>query len=289
LTKKKIAENKDFSNFMESMEETFGDSFEDMFVEETSETEEIPKEIISTGAISLDISIGIGGIPKSKICTIFGAYASGKTTLALSIAKKFIEHKDKVLYIDVENMTDFEYIQQVSGKGITSKDIVLVQPDTGEDAFKTAEMGINSKEFGLIIFDSVGAIAPKKEKEDEFEDVNVAVTARLLTKFLRRNAYNIRVNNIAFIFINQVRDSIGSYMGGYEMPGGEALKHYASLIIFMGKGQTIKQGKEDIGIMTKFVIKKNKLAAPYRTANLPIIFGKGVDYYRDLLDFGKLL
>jgi recombination protein RecA len=269
---------------------TFLDNIKDKYGEEIIVATEPEKvEAIPTGAVSLDASIGIGGIPRGKITEIFGAESSGKTTLALSICKNAVNQDLKVLYIDVENMIDYSYAYTLVGQKLDPEHFIILQPDTAEDAFSMAEDGIDSGQFGLVVFDSIGALAPKKEKEDEFADANVALVPRLMSKFLRRNAFKIRTNNIAFLFINQVRDTIGSYMQTYSMPGGHALKHYCSVIMMLSKGIDIKAGNEVIGINTKFSIKKNKLAPPFRTFIIPIIFGKGVDTSRDLLSFAEML
>ena len=245
-------------------------------------------EVIPTGSLSLDVSTGIGGIPKGKITELFGPEGVGKTTLALEIARNAIENGEKVLYIDVENMIDYDYASHIS-RDEKFDSLIIVQPDTAEDSFMVAEAGINSEEFSLIIFDSIGGLAPLKEKEDDFGDANVALVPRLLSKFLRRTSYAIRTKNIAFLFLNQVRDKIGSYVQGYETPGGHALKHYSSLIIALSKGREIRAGDKKIGMFTKFVIKKNKLASPFRSHVIPFIFGEGVDRLKDFLTFAEMI
>lgn len=253
-------------------------------------------DVIPTGSISLDASIGIGGIPKGKISVIYGPESSGKTTACLSIVKNAIAKNNKVLYIDTESGLDYNYIKAIVGDFDTSQ-LVIAQPDIAEDALQIAEFGIRGDEklgilpgeFDVIIIDSLGATASEKEKEKELTDVTVAGISKLVTVFLKRNAIEIGKHKIAFIFVNQVRDNIGSYMGGYTMPGGHALKHFSSLIIYFGKGEAIKQDKQTIGMYTKFTIKKNKLSAPFRSFELPIIFGGGIDYFRDLIDFAEML
>jgi recombination protein RecA len=180
----------------------------------------------------------------------------------------------------------YDYIRALVDQDFSLDNILLVQPETAEQAFEIAEQGIQSKEFELIIFDSIGGLAPQKEKEDEFTDANVALVPRLLSKFLLRTAFNVRNNNVAFLFLNQVRDNIGSYMKSYTLPGGHALKHFCSIMVSMSKGEQIKFGDEIVGITSKFTVKKNKLAPPFRSFYLSIFFGKGIDTTRDLVEFG---
>lgn len=259
----------------------------DFIVEEANQSDKL--EFIPTGSIALDFATGIGGIPVGRFSELDGPESVGKSTVALSIASNCIKQGGKVLYIDVENTMDYNYIRALVNADFSLDNILLVQPDTAEQAFEIAEKGIYSKEFRLIVFDSIGGLAPQKEKEDEFTDANVALIPRLLSKFLRRNSFVVRTNNVAFLFLNQVRDNIGSYTHGYVLPGGHALKHFSSLMVSMSKGEQIKFGDEIVGVVSKFTVKKNKLAPPFRSFFIPIIFGKGVDSIRDLVDFSVTL
>lgn len=255
-------------------------------------------EVISTGSLSLDISLGIGGIPVGMYTEISGPESSGKTTTALTIVREAIKAGKKVMYIDVERALDYGYTRQIIGDDVhiitdleeidDDVELVVTSPELAEEALGIAEAAIDSGIFGLVILDSIGALAPKKEKEDNLEDSNVALTPRLLTKWLRRNSYSVKNNRVAFVFLNQVRAKIGSYMGGYETPGGYALKHYIGARIEFRKGKKIEStNREKIGVLTKFTITKNKKAPPYRSGILPIMYGTGIDYYRDVLEFTK--
>ncbi len=266
-------------SFLDYIVDKYGSNF---IVEDSVEK----LDFIPTGSPSLDFSIGIGGIPVGRFSEIDGPESVGKSTLALSIANNCIKQGNKVLYVDVENTMDYNYIRSLIDADFTIDNILLVRPDTAEQAFEISEKGILSNEFKLIIFDSIGGLAPQKEKEDEFTDANVALVSRLLSKFLRRTSFAVRANNVAFLFLNQVRDNIGSYTHGYTLPGGHALKHFCSLMISMTKGEQIKFGDEIVGTISKFSIKKNKVAPPFRSFFIPIMFGKGVDTYRDLVEFG---
>jgi len=243
---------------------------------------------IPTGSISLDVSIGIGGIPQGRFTEIYGSESSGKTTLALSICKNALKYAYRILYIDAEQGLDESFIDRLVGEH-DKKQLTIFRPETMEQAMQLAELAIQSKEFGLVVLDSIGSLAPKKVKEDELSDANVALLARMMTTFVQRNAYDLRYSNTAFVGINQVRDKIGAYHPTFETPGGHTWKHQASLRIQLSRVEDIIAGDEKIGIITKFVIKKNKLAPPFRTFTFPIIFGKGVDTSRDLVEFAQLL
>lgn len=271
------------------MDSTFLSDIVDKFGEIVLVDSKDVVDVIPTGSISLDVSIGVGGIPRGKITEVAGAESSGKTTLAISVVKNALKLGLKSLYIDAENMLDYGLLKDMVGQEFNKDQLVILNPETAEDAFNMIEMGLRSGDFELIILDSVGSMAPKKEQEDDFEDANVALLARLVSKFLRRNAHVIAEKNIALLLLNQVRSKIGSYMASYETPGGHALKHFASLRISLSRGQEMKVGNETVGIMTKFVIKKNKLSAPFRSFTIPIVFGKGIDEYSDAVDFCSML
>lgn len=270
--------------FEDLMRDAFQEEYEDVFVTD----EEV--ESFSTGAMSLDVSLGVGGIPKGRISVIDGPESVGKTTIAFSIIRNaLLSSPLRALYIDIENQMMLDYVPDLLGPNVDSARLVIAKPDTSDDAFNIAEAGIKSKAFSVIVFDSVAALAPIEEKEKDFEDANMAIIPRDIAKFLRRNVYAIRTTNLAFIFLNQVRDNIGSYVKSYSTPGGHALKHFASIIISLSKASEIKMGDETVGIMTKFTVKKNKLASPYRSHMIPIMFGKGVDSGRDAITFAELL
>ncbi len=270
-------------SFNVQMEELYGDDITKVFI-----TDEEPLQFISTGAISLDVSIG-GGIPIGRYTTIDGVESSGKSTLAVSICKNCIErYGKKALYIDQENQMVYDYILQLLGEENRDK-FVLTKPSTSDEAFKMIEAGIETEEFGVIILDTVAALSPIEEQEKDFDKASMAIIPRDLAKFFRRNSFKLRTKKVAVVFINQVRDLIGSYVKAYSNPGGHALKHYSSVIISMSKGQEIKVGEDTIGILSKFVVKKNKIAPPFRTHMIPIIFGTGVDTLRDMIDFSATL
>ena len=245
---------------------------------------------ISTGSLSLDISTGIGGIPLRKFTEIYGLEATGKTTLALSIAKNFINAGYAVLYVDIEQAVDLDRARHIIGDAIddTTK-FVLLQPHIMEEALTICELAIESGQFGLILVDSIAAMLPKKVQDDDLTDANVALLTRQFGIFLSRNAYKIRKYDVAFVGINQVRDKIGSYFGGFNTPGGHEWKHLCSLRIELRPGVKIEVGEDIVGVMSKFVVVKNKLAPPFRSQTFPIVFTEGIDYEYDVLEFASYL
>jgi recombination protein RecA len=291
--KTKVIDTRDLphssSSFISAIIEKYGEDI-------IEKNEDIPLrelKVIPTGSISLDISTGIGGIPRGRFTEIFGVESSAKTSLCLSIAKQAINMGYKVLYVEPENTLDHKYIAEIAGT-LNTDFFVLAQPETAEQALFICEAGIKSKEFQLIILDSVAALAPEVEKTDDPDKAHVALIPRKISAFLRRNAYDVRSSDIAFIFVNQVRDKIGTYMGGVDTPGGHALKHFLALRIQLARIEDIekvidKDHKEKIGINSKFTIKKNKLARPFRTFFFPFMFGKGIDYVTDLVNFSEML
>jgi len=245
--------------------------------------------VVSTGSLSLDVSTGVGGIPFGRFTEIWGPEQSAKTSLCFSISREALKKKYKILYVDVENSVDFSYMHNIIGEYYDKDNFLILQPKSAEDALDLAEMGIDGK-FDLVFFDSIGAISPQKELEDEIEKQHIGLAPRLTNQFLRKTAYKIRDNETAFVFTNQVRANIGSYVGGYSSPAGYALKHYVSLIIYLGKGEWIKDVEgEKIGHKVKFTIQKNKLAKPYRSAETTVMYGSGIDRIRDIIDFAGLL
>lgn len=267
--------------------------FMDIILDEFGEGIQVKKypeghPAISTGSVAIDVSTGIGGIPLGRITEVYGPEQSGKSTMLLTVSREALKLGYKVLYIDAENKMSFDYAQSILD-GVDAVKFALLQPQSGEDAFKIAEAGIDSG-FNTIIFDSVAAISPEAELEDEIDKQHVGLAARLVNQFLRKTTYKIRTNEVAFIFSNQVRANIGSYYGGYAQPAGYALKHYTTLRIFLSKGKDIQDDDNYVmGNYVNFVIKKNNLGMPYRSAETAVMYGIGIDRPRDLLKFATLL
>jgi recombination protein RecA len=249
-------------------------------------TEGVP--VIPTGALSIDVSTGIGGIPLGRVSEIYGPEGGGKTTICLEIARNALLAGFKVLYVDTENSLDFGYTSDILGDDYDQENFLALQPKSGEDALKIAEAGVET-DYKVIIFDSIASLSPEKELEDPFDKAHIGLSPRLTAKFLRRQINEIRKKEIAMIVTNQVRANIGSYLGDLTTPAGFALKHYTSLRIFMARSKKIEEKENEIGHFVKFIIKKNKLAKPFRTASTNIIYGEGINYYRDIISFGSLL
>lgn len=274
---------------MAKKEESFLDRVLDEFGEDIvlrKYEEGIPA--IPTGSLALDVSIGIGGIPKGRFTEIYGPEGGGKTTLLLNVAKHALMTGERVLYIDTENGLDYAYAEEVLGKLMKEDNPVFVQPQSAEDSFEIAMQGIDN-DFSCILFDSVAALSPQEELDKGMDKMQVGLAPRITSKFLRKVAYEVRKREVAFIYTNQVRANIGSYFGGYTTPAGYALKHYTSVRIYLSKSKDIEENDKIVGNFVNFVIKKNKVGIPFRQATTNIIYGKGIDYYRDVISFASLL
>jgi recombination protein RecA len=275
---------------MAKKQKTFEDyleTYQDFIVNREEEKSFDP---IETNYISFDVSTGIGGIPRYRWSNIWGPKSSGKTTFALFIVRQIIKSGGKAMYIDIEAGLDFRRIKNIIGD-FEDDQFILIVPETSEQAFEIAESGIESNEFDLIIFDSVGALAPSKEKEDDFKDANVALVSRQLGKFLRRNSNALKFSKkTAFLFINQIRANIGVYYGDtITQPGGYQLEHFVSLEIRLFSPKKVKKGSDIIGTSTKFIISKNKCSIPFRTFELLIDLERGVDNHKDAIAFGLMI
>jgi len=243
---------------------------------------------VSTGSLAIDVSTGVGGIPVGRYTEIYGPEAGGKTTLCLTICKNALSQGLNTLYVDVENSVDSKYAKAILNNAYGGENFIIAQPKTAEDSFDIAEAGIDNG-YRCIIFDSIASIAPEDEMEKDYGKQSIGLSPRLTNQFLKKTKAKIRENEVIFVLTNQIRANIGAYVGGYTTPAGYALKHYTSLRIYLSKGMTIEENDEPIGNMINFVIKKNKLAIPYRQADTNLIYGKGIDYSRDVLKFASLL
>jgi len=274
------AKRKELDDFLKTARKEFGDT-----VVITANDKRQKVDVISTGSPKVDIATGIGGIPKGRITEVFGMESSGKTTLALHAAANVQKAGESVLFVDVEHALDPRY---ASNLGIKLDDLVISQPDNGEQALDVIKFGLNSKAFGLIVLDSVASLVPRVVFEGDMADANVGVVARLMSKACPLFVDLAANANTALLMINQIRSTIGvSYGDPTVTSGGKALKFYASVRMQTFRSTLQKDGELVVGNTVKVKVVKNKLAPPFKECEAEIVYGEGFSMESDLLDLGQ--
>jgi len=277
---KSVSNDKTLDQVLLDIEKQFGKGA----VMKLGEREHQKIDTIPSGSISLDIALGIGGYPKGRIIEIFGPESSGKTTFALHAIAEAQKKGGRAAFVDAEHALDPVYASKL---GVNINDLLLSQPDNGEQALEICEALVRSGAISIIVIDSVAALVPQAEIEGEMGDSHVGLQARLMSQALRKLSGIVNKTNTVVIFINQLREKVGIMFGNPEVtPGGRALKFYSSVRLEIRKGEQIKQGSDAIGNRTNIKVVKNKMAPPFKACSVDIIYGEGVSITGEIVDLG---